>query len=456
MVFYRKYRSQTISELDLSSVRTKLTQLLTGDTIPHALLFTGPKGLGKTSSARILAKAVNCKDRVKIEPCNVCEICVSITKGSSIDVIEIDGASNRGIDEIRSLREKVKFAPSHLSKKIYIIDEVHMLTTEAFNALLKTLEEPPDHVMFVLCTTESWKLPVTITSRTFTVHFEKPTRDEIVRSLQRVVKGEELKVDEDVYDGIIELSDGAFRDAHKTLEELSLSVTDKHITKETLESVFKSTTLHVHIQNLFTALVSKNHTQALNEIGYLAENGADFKQVTSQLVDSVRLKLLDIVHTKKDQDSVHEYQALIELLNDAYKTISTSVLPQLPLEIASIKWCVGQSPAQPTKAIVHDDKPSEISSLPEEREQEPQPVAEKTVSNMLYPLIDYIKKENQRVAGLLRSCKVDERDSNTLYITAPFQFHKDKLQESGNIQIITQAASHIFEKPMKVEVVIAS
>ena len=163
MVFYRKYRPQKIDDLDSAAVRDTLHAVLQND-VSHAFLFTGPKGLGKTSTARIVAKVVNCERKKKgsIEPCNECDQCVSITNGTNVDVLEIDAASNRGIDEIRELKEKIRLAPVAAHRKVYIIDEVHMLTTEAFNALLKTLEEPPSHAMFILCTTEAHKVPETI------------------------------------------------------------------------------------------------------------------------------------------------------------------------------------------------------------------------------------------------------------------------------------------------------
>src|SRR5579884_4048056 len=189
MVFYRKYRSQTINDLDSTAVRETLLRILQKpQSIPHAFLFTGPKGLGKTSTARIVAKVVNCTARhgpqpaSRIEPCNECSQCTSITNGTNLDVFEIDAASNRGIDEIRDLKEKIRLSPVAAKKKVYIIDEVHMLTTEAFNALLKTLEEPPSHAMFILCTTEQHKVPATILSRCFHIGFSKATPDELVRS----------------------------------------------------------------------------------------------------------------------------------------------------------------------------------------------------------------------------------------------------------------------------------
>src|SRR5260221_808707 len=223
MVYYRKYRPQTISELDSEKVRDTLYAVLSGKEIPHAFLFTGPKGLGKTSTARIVAKVVNClakraEGSHSIEPDNTCDQCISITNGTNIDVLEIDGASNRGIDEIRELRDRVNLAPSRAKKKIYIIDEVHMLTNEAFNALLKTIEEPPSHVMFIFCTTEPHKVPATIMSRCFHVSFNLAIEEEIVHSLKRIVIGEKLHIDNEVLHLIAQMAEGGFRDAPQILE----------------------------------------------------------------------------------------------------------------------------------------------------------------------------------------------------------------------------------------------
>ena len=235
MVFYRKYRPQTISELDSSNVRETLFAVLKGENIPHAFLFTGPKGLGKTSTARIVAKAVNCLHPKNGEPCNVCEQCVSITNGSNIDILEIDGASNRGIDEIRELRERVKLAPSSAKKKVYIIDEVHMLTTEAFNALLKTIEEPPAHVMFIFCTTEPHKVPETILSRCFHISFSLATTAELVHSLERITNGEKIEAEKGALELIAHLAEGGFRDAAKILEEMVLLSNGQILTKKFVE-----------------------------------------------------------------------------------------------------------------------------------------------------------------------------------------------------------------------------
>jgi DNA polymerase-3 subunit gamma/tau len=314
MVYYRKYRPQLISELDLDSVSEKLKAILSSKNLPHAFLFTGSKGLGKTSSARILAKAINCERRgqitadsqqeeekakqklnaenytlhADIEPCNKCEACITITNGSNIDVLEIDAASNGGVEEIRTLRERVKFAPSMLKKKVYIIDEVHMLSTGAFNALLKTLEEPPSHVVFILATTELHKLPATVVSRTFQVQFEKPTVAQMTNSLKRIVVGEKLKVGRDVLEKVAEISDGAFRDAAKNLEELVLASRGEDITMSLFEKAFRTGSVQEGVYELLASFEKRDAKKGLQVISGLIDHGTDFKIVIEKLVDHLR------------------------------------------------------------------------------------------------------------------------------------------------------------------------
>ena len=219
MTLYLKYRPRNLDELDLTDVGESLKKILSGDNIPHAFLFAGPKGTGKTSAARILAKIINCTG--KNPPCDKCEECHSITKGTNLDVIEMDAASHRGIDDVRTLRDAVKLAPVNSKKKIYIIDEAHMLTTEASNALLKTLEEPPAHVIFILATTNPEKLIDTIKSRVTFIPFRKATEEEIKNSLRRVIAGEKIKIEDKVVEKIAKLANGAFRDAVKMLEQFT-------------------------------------------------------------------------------------------------------------------------------------------------------------------------------------------------------------------------------------------
>ena len=214
VALYRSWRPRDFSEIvGQDHIKTALTNALETGRISHAYLFTGPRGTGKTSTARILAKALNCEKGPTIHPCNACTECREISEGTSADVIEIDAASNRGIDEIRQLRDQVHFAPVSGRYKIYIIDEVHMITPEAFNALLKTLEEPPEHVIFIMATTEPQKVPVTIQSRVQRYDFRRVSVDEIASHLAKVARGSQIEADPEALRLIAIQADGGLRDA---------------------------------------------------------------------------------------------------------------------------------------------------------------------------------------------------------------------------------------------------
>ena len=221
VVMARKYRPQTLDELvGQAHVARTLTNAITSGRIAHAYLFTGPRGVGKTTTARILAKAVDCVEGPTPRPCGKCDPCVEIAGGRSMDVIEIDGASNRGIDEIRDLRERVRYAPPGGRRKVYIIDEVHMLTTEAFNALLKTLEEPPPHVLFIFATTAPQKIPLTISSRCQRFDFHRIPVATIVERLGKIANSESLKIDRGVLELVARKADGSMRDAESLLDQV--------------------------------------------------------------------------------------------------------------------------------------------------------------------------------------------------------------------------------------------
>lgn len=452
MVYYRKYRPQLISELDLASVREKLTSILSSQNIPHAFLFTGSKGLGKTSSARILAKAINCERRKKgtVEPCNTCSACISITNGSATDVLEIDAASNRGIDEIRDLRERIKFSPSSLSKKVYIIDEVHMLTTEAFNALLKTLEEPPEHVMFILATTETGKLPETILSRVFQVTFEKPTPSELARSFERIAKGEDLDIEEGVLEKIGDLSDGAFRDGAKILEELSLQSNQKKITLELLENLYKSGSTDLSTDELITAVFKKDVKKAIKIIDTLSQNNADFKQVIEKTANKLHALLVE--QALKSQPELKDTKLFLNLLDEAYKQARGAVLPQLPLEIAVIEYCIKNEPQSVTSTL---QKPFAVNQggSPEMKANDQRPAAsdKPTSPDLFKKLVDSVNMENKILAGLLRGCKlVEEQDKIILH--TPSSFHLGKLQEFQNKTIIEAHLHKVLQKEVALEI----
>lgn len=290
VALYRKWRPQGFDSLvGQEAVRTALTNALETGRIAHAYLFAGPRGTGKTSTAKILAKAVNCEHGPTPNPCNKCQNCVRINDGTSMDVFEIDAASNRGIDEIRDLREKVAFAPVNGRYKVYIIDEVHMLTTEAFNALLKTLEEPPPHVIFILATTEPHKIPATIHSRCQRFDFKRVTDSGIVKRLREVADGSGIAADEDALQLIAVQADGGMRDALSLLDQCGVMA--ERVSAETVRSVLGIVGREA-LRELVKAVGEGNVPKALELLEALLAGGKDVKQIITELAEYLRAVLL--------------------------------------------------------------------------------------------------------------------------------------------------------------------
>lgn len=290
VALYRKWRPQRFDSLvGQEAVRTALTNALETGRIAHAYLFAGPRGTGKTSTAKILAKAVNCEHGPTPNPCNKCQNCVRINDGTSMDVFEIDAASNRGIDEIRDLREKVAFAPVNGRYKVYIIDEVHMLTTEAFNALLKTLEEPPPHVIFILATTEPHKIPATIHSRCQRFDFKRVTDSNIVKRLREVADGSGIAADDDALQLIAVQADGGMRDALSLLDQCGVMA--ERVSAETVRSVLGIVGRKA-LRELVKAVGEGNVPEALELLEALLAGGKDVKQIITELAEYLRAVLL--------------------------------------------------------------------------------------------------------------------------------------------------------------------
>ena len=290
VALYRKWRPQGFDSLvGQEAVRTALTNALETGRIAHAYLFAGPRGTGKTSTAKILAKAVNCEHGPTPNPCNKCQNCVRINDGTSMDVFEIDAASNRGIDEIRDLREKVAFAPVNGRYKVYIIDEVHMLTTEAFNALLKTLEEPPPHVIFILATTEPHKIPATIHSRCQRFDFKRVTDSDIVKRLREVADGSGIAADDDALQLIAVQADGGMRDALSLLDQCGVMA--ERVSAETVRSVLGIVGREA-LRELVKAVGESNVPKSLELLEALLAGGKDVKQIITELAEYLRAVLL--------------------------------------------------------------------------------------------------------------------------------------------------------------------
>lgn len=442
MVFYLKYRPKNLNDLDSEEVREKLLKILSSRSIPHAFLFTGPKGLGKTSAARIVAKSINCEKKKKdeAEPCGKCASCVAIASGTNLDVLEIDAASNRGIDEIRDLREKIRLAPVRSIKKVYIVDEVHMLTTEAFNALLKTLEEPPLHAVFVLCTTEPQKLPETIISRCFHIAFKSPTIEEMKRSFRRIAKGEGLNIDDEGLTQIFKLSDGSFREGAKILEELAINFGKRKVGRKHIDEIFNTATIKDAVVNLTSALLIKNIKLSLEEIEKLKKQKADFRLFFTEFLNYLHGLMLVSYGISNGEDyskfikekniDVSELKRIIEVFSNSYSQIKYSPAPQIPIEIAILE-CIAHS----------GTNVSEDDSLPSQSSQS-------TTSNgkMFQELIDKINEKNKSIAALLRGVKIGKEEEGKIIFTTSYKFHKERLEDPKSLELIESVYQEISGK----------
>ncbi len=311
---YRKYRSQTFADLVGQEATSRALQgAIIGSRVAHAYLFSGSRGTGKTSAARLLAKALNCSARApeSAEPCNQCQSCVEMTAGSALDLIEIDAASNRGIDEIRDLREKVNLAPALGPRKVYIIDEAHMLTEPAFNALLKTLEEPPAHVVFVLCTTDAQKLPLTVIGRCQQFVFRRHSEDHIIARLAHIARLENLQVDPAAMQLIARTAQGSMRDAVGLLDQL-VPLASGPIGLESARSLLGIADPRL-LDTLLDDVLAGRAAEALEELNRVYSAGAELRQVVRGLMEGCRDRLVASL-SKRDQASARRLSSALDAL----------------------------------------------------------------------------------------------------------------------------------------------
>lgn len=391
MSLYLKYRPQNFKTVvGQDHIVSTLTNAIKHESLTHAYLFCGPRGTGKTSLARIIAKNINCTNLQEgVEPCDDCENCKAILNGRLVDLIEIDAASNRGIDEIRDLREKILFAPTQGKAKVYIIDEVHMLTKEAFNALLKTLEEPPEHAYFILATTEAHKIPETIISRCQHFNFKRITKEVIVTRLTGIAEEEKIQAEPDALELIAKMSSGGLRDAIGLFEQMNMDGTV--IYQEILNSL--GITGHMLIESFFQSLLNKDAVKAIEIINQVNGQGQNLNQFCGELISYLREQMLLGLNESKN---IEEIMKFIDIFAEAKQQINQALIPQLPLEIAIIKAC-GFSVGEVTPAEVKQEKQKE-SSIPEVVEEKPEVKPEEVAEAASGDLtLESIKENWQRV-----------------------------------------------------------
>lgn len=371
VALYRRWRPESFADLvGQEHISRTLSRAVTSGQISHAYLFTGPRGTGKTSTAKILARALNCAEGPTLTPCGVCDSCRSISDGSSMDVFEIDAASNRGIDEIRDLRESVKFAPTEGHYKIYIIDEVHMLTTEAFNALLKTLEEPPERVIFILATTEPHKVPATIQSRCQRYDFHRITVTEIRDRLIYVCKESDIAAEEDALDIIAVQADGGMRDALSILDQC-MALAEGTLTAERVQEAL-GLVGRAWIRRMAGEIAARDAAALIAQLSELLQSGRELKQVLAELAQYFRRLMIagvggavsaaelcagDAEELRLDaaQFTQEEIMAILRRLNETMQELRTSPQPRITVETLLIGLChtegtapSGESTAPPT------------------------------------------------------------------------------------------------------------
>jgi len=479
---YRRWRPQRFADVvgQTEIVRTLRNAVVAGD-VAHAYLFAGERGIGKTSVARILARAVNCLAPTDGEPCNTCANCEAILANRSLDIVEIDGASNRGIDHIRRLREEVSFAPTDLVKKVYIIDEVHMLTNEAFNALLKTLEEPPPHAVFAFATTEPHKVPRTIVSRCQAFEFRRIPPDRIADRLNEIATAEGASLAPEAVDLLARRANGGLRDAVVMLEQ-AISYGRSDITAETVLDMLGLAGAETHAA-FVDALERRDRRGGLDIIAALADRGKDLEIFLADVIDLLRDRLAQGDETSSDDRFARDIRlarGLLDLKTDLFRALDRRVrieigmldlMEQLPTPAGTPPERTAATPPAPTNEAAPaeteatqpptpTDAPAGARSTPERAPQDTRPGAalppefdDPALEAAWTAMLDEIGRERIAVAAFLTESRPAMREGKLVLSFHPTHtFHKESLEKSANLQYLAGAVHRHFGDEIHVDV----
>lgn len=492
---YRKHRPMNFEEtVGQNHIKITLQSEIQASKIAHAYLFCGPRGVGKTTLARVFTKSINCLTRKEgeHEPCNQCDSCNDINDNRSMDIIEIDAASHTGVDNVReNIIASARVASSRSKYKVFIIDEVHMLSISAFNALLKTIEEPPSHVVFILCTTETHKVPATIISRCQRFDFKRISVQDVVKKLSYIARKEEIKIDNKILDSIARHSEGYMRDAESLFGQI-VSIGGKEITEEEADLVLPRSDVN-EIISLIEILAKKNCGEGIALINKLVDNGMDLKAFVSDLIEVFRKIMLNKISPGLSKDlsldfsesfeirindvsrdfQVERLIVIIEKFIEARIKLKDSFITQLPLELAVAELCLAgqarnaeavntalQGPNKPNPSIINQSPVMKSVDGIQSAQSQTQShnvsinLSKEDVLSKWSEVLVTVKKYNHSLSFILRACQPKDINGNKLCLAFKYKFHKDRISDIQVKNMVEKILQEVYKNPISIEAIV--